>query len=127
MESVLTPNRPFVNGSYLQKYINKPITLIGSVLKVLFKSKNVYNLFNIIYIILCNFLQVSPDGKSVTLQTTDDQVVTANFHEPIDNALDGWVEVHGFAKDKGTVAGESSYNLPTSVTNDFGKTIFRLY
>jgi len=63
---------------------------------------------------------VSPDGKSVTLQTTDDQVVTVKFHEPIDSSLDGWVEVHGLAKDKGTVAGESYYNLPSSITDDFG-------
>lgn len=55
------------------------------------------------------------------MQTTDDQVVTVNFHEPIDSSLDGWVEVHGLAKDKGTVAGESYYNLPSSITDDFGK------
>jgi len=64
---------------------------------------------------------VSPDGKSLTMQTTDDQVVTVNFHEPIDSTLDGWVEVHGLAKNKGTVAGESYYNLPSSITDDFGK------
>lgn len=67
------------------------------------------------------FTQVSSDSKSVTMQTTDDQVVTVNFHEPIDSSLDGWVEVHGLAKDKGTVAGESYYNLPSSITDDFGK------
>lgn len=70
---------------------------------------------------------MSPDGKTVTLQTTDDQVVTVNFHESIDSSLDGWVEIHGFAKDKGTVSGESYYNLPSSITDDFGKIIFKLH
>lgn len=65
-------------------------------------------------------IQVSSDCKSVTLQTTDDQVVTVTFHEPVDSALDGWVEVHGYAKDKGIVIGKSCYNLPASITNDFG-------
>lgn len=61
------------------------------------------------------------DGKSITLQTTDDQVVTVNFHEPIDSSLDGWVEIQGFAKNKGNVSGESYFNLPSSITDDFGK------
>lgn len=69
---------------------------------------------------LLNFLQVSPGGKSITLQTTDDQVVIVNFHEPVESSLDGWVEVHGYAKDKGTVVGQSYYNLPSSITDDFG-------
>jgi hypothetical protein len=34
MESKLIPTRAFVNGSYLMKYIDKPVTLIGSVVKV---------------------------------------------------------------------------------------------
>ncbi|XP_025204943.1 uncharacterized protein LOC112601499 [Melanaphis sacchari] len=100
MESVTIPTRAFVNGSFLQKFSNKPITLIGNVLKV------------------------SSDGKSVTMQATDDQVVTVNFHEPVDSSLDGWIEVHGLAKDKGTVAGESFYNLPSSITDDFDKSQF---
>jgi hypothetical protein len=29
--------------------------------------------------------------------------------------------VHGLAKDKSTVGGESYYNLPSSITVDFGK------
>lgn len=61
------------------------------------------------------------DSKSVTLQSTDDQVVTVNFHEPIDSTLDGWIQVHGFAKGKGTIGGENYYNLPSSITDDFGK------
>ncbi|XP_026813279.1 replication protein A 14 kDa subunit-like [Rhopalosiphum maidis] len=100
MESVTIPTRAFVNGSFLQKFANKPVTLIGNVLKV------------------------NPDGKSVTMQTTDDQVVTVNFHEPVESSLDGWVEVHGLVKDKGTVAGESYYNLPSSITDDFEKPQF---
>ncbi|XP_015367746.1 PREDICTED: uncharacterized protein LOC107164432 [Diuraphis noxia] len=100
MESTTIPTRSFVNGSFLQKFTDKPVTLIGNVLKV------------------------SPDGKSVTMQTTDDHVVTVNFHEPIDSSLDGWVEVHGLAKDKGTVAGGSYYNLPSSITDDFDKSQF---
>lgn len=67
------------------------------------------------------FLQVGSDSKSITLQSTDDQVITVNFHEPIDSSLDGWVEVHGFAKSKGIIGGESYYNLPSSITDDFGK------
>lgn len=66
-------------------------------------------------------VQLSPDGKLLTLQTTDDQVVTVAFHEPIDSSQDGWVEVHGYAKDKGSVRGESYYNLPSSITDDFGE------
>ncbi|XP_025406192.1 uncharacterized protein LOC112680343 [Sipha flava] len=100
MESKLIPTRAFVNGSYLMKYIDKPVTLIGSVVKV------------------------SDDSKTLTLQTTDDQVVTVNFHEAIDSSLDGWVEVHGLAKDKSTVGGESYYNLPSSITVDFEKQQF---
>jgi len=100
MESVVLPTRAFVNGSYLQKYIDKPVTLIGNILKV------------------------GSDGKTITLQTTDDHVVTINFHEPIDGPLDGWIEVQGFAKDKGTVGGESYYNLPSSITDDFDKQQF---
>ncbi|VVC36312.1 Nucleic acid-binding, OB-fold,Replication factor A protein 3 [Cinara cedri] len=100
MESVVLPTRAFVNGSYLQKFIDKPVTFIGSVLKV------------------------ASDSKSITLQSTDDQVVTVHFHEPIDSSLDGWVEVHGYAKSKGTIGGESYYNLPSSITNDFEKQQF---
>jgi len=70
-------------------------------------------------------LKVSPDGKSITLQSTDDHVVTVNFDESVNSSLTGWVEVHGFAKDKGTVNGESYYNLP-SITDDFGKYIISL-
>lgn len=63
---------------------------------------------------------MNSDGKSIVLQATDDQVVNVNFHEPIDSSLDGWIEVHGLAKDKGTVNGESFFNLPSSITDDFG-------
>lgn len=50
-------------------------------------------------------------------------MVTVNFHESIDSSLDGWIEVQGFVKDKGVVGGESFYNLPSSITDDFGKLI----
>lgn len=63
---------------------------------------------------------MSSDGKSLTLQTTDDQVVTINFHETVDSSPDGWVEIHGYAKDKGSVSGESCFNLPSLITDDFG-------
>ncbi|KAL4149474.1 hypothetical protein QTP88_003418 [Uroleucon formosanum] len=103
MESVAIPTRAFVNGSFLQKFIGKSVTLIGNVLKV------------------------SPDGISITMQTTDDHVVTVNFQEPIDSSLDGWAEIQGLVKDKGTVSGHSYYNLPSSITDDFGKYTIREY
>lgn len=55
------------------------------------------------------------------LQTTDDQVVTVNYYDEIDSSLDGWIEVHGFVKGKGIISGESYYNLPSSITDNFGK------
>ncbi|XP_050430349.1 uncharacterized protein LOC126839230 isoform X2 [Adelges cooleyi] len=100
MESIVLPTRTFVNGSYLQKFVGKPITLIGSILKV------------------------NSNGMSVTLQSTDNQVVTATFHEPIDSCIDGWLEVHGFVQDKATISGDNYFNLPSSITNDFDKNQF---
>lgn len=64
---------------------------------------------------------MNSDGKSLMLQTTDDQVVTVNYYEEIDSSLDGWIEVHGFVKGKGIISGESYYNLPSSITDNFGK------
>lgn len=72
------------------------------------------------------FIQLSSDGKSITVQTTDDQVVTVNFHEQIDSSVNGWIEVHGFAKGKGVVTGDSYYILPSSITDNFGKPYFIL-
>lgn len=72
------------------------------------------------YFFFFYFTQTSADGKSITLQSTDDQVVTVNFHDTIDSSLDGWIEVHGIVKDKGTISGDYYYNLPSSITDDFG-------
>jgi len=64
---------------------------------------------------------VNGNGKSVTLQTTDDHVVAVNFEEPVDCSPDGWIEAVGFVKDKSTVDATFCINVPSSITNDFGK------
>ncbi|XP_050531855.1 uncharacterized protein LOC126900287 isoform X2 [Daktulosphaira vitifoliae] len=97
MESTILSTRIFVNSSYLQKSIGKPVALIGFVKKI------------------------NSDSTSITIQTTDDQSVIVNFHEPIDSYVDGWLEIHGFFQDKGTVNGDAYFNLPSSITNDFDK------
>ncbi|XP_050429918.1 uncharacterized protein LOC126839039 [Adelges cooleyi] len=95
MESSILPTRTYVNGGYLQKSIGKPVTLIASVLKI------------------------SGDGKSLTLQTTDNQVVTANFHEPVYSKVDALVEIHGYVSDKTTINGTYHISFPSNITNDF--------
>lgn len=52
MESVTLPTRAFVNGSYLQKFINQPVTFIGSVLKVIIVF--IYRIF-MNYVFVSNF------------------------------------------------------------------------
>jgi len=63
---------------------------------------------------------VNASGQSVTLQTTDDQVVTVNFEEPVDCSPDGWLEVMGFVKDKNVMSANFCVNVPSSISDNFG-------
>ncbi|XP_050536234.1 uncharacterized protein LOC126902708 [Daktulosphaira vitifoliae] len=97
MESTIFPTRTYVNGSYLHKFVGKSITLIATVLKI------------------------GGNEKSLTLQTTDNQVVKVNFQETVDSEIDSLVEVQGYVADKTTINGTYYINLPSTITHDFDK------
>lgn len=70
--------RNVVNGKLLNQYNNKPVSIIGIV------------------------TNINPNGSSFDIRTTDNMTVPINLTSPLDDMLEGYVEVRigaGFGED----------------------------
>jgi hypothetical protein len=65
-------------------------------------------------------LQTHPNGISVELKTTDNQVVTVRMQEPFQEPLSGLVEFHGTVQGKNTISSDFYLSFPPEFTNSFG-------
>lgn len=72
--------REIVNGATLTGYLNKKVSIIGYVTD---KSSN---------------------GLSFDIRTTDNQIVKVTLKRPLDQPIDGYVEVHGTSMGKSLAA-----------------------
>lgn len=66
--------RPLVNGTYLQKYTGRTVTLVGVV------------------------ILVNPNGTSFDVKTPDLQIVTVSMRKPLKEPITGLVEVQGIVQ-----------------------------
>ncbi|XP_046680967.1 replication protein A 14 kDa subunit-like [Homalodisca vitripennis] len=87
--------RTKVNGSLLPKFINRNISLMGIVIKT------------------------NPNGRSFDIQTGDRQVVTVNLRQPLDDMVEGLVEVQGVVQGKGLVMCDYYINFPPELAETF--------
>ncbi|XP_057659354.1 uncharacterized protein LOC130895817 [Diorhabda carinulata] len=69
-----------INGGQLSIFINKNVSIIGFV------------------------TEKAPNGLWFEIRTTDNQIVRVTMKLPIDQPLDGYVEVHGVSTGKGIIA-----------------------
>lgn len=72
--------REIVNGAQLGASINRKISITGFV------------------------IDKSPNGLSFDLRTTDNQIVKINLKRPMNDPVEGYVEVHGISTGKGVNA-----------------------
>ncbi|CAH1163566.1 unnamed protein product [Phaedon cochleariae] len=72
--------REIVSGTHLGAHINKNVSITGFV------------------------MEISPNGLWFEMKTTDNQVVRISLQRPIDNPIEGYVEVHGKSTGKGITA-----------------------
>nr|BAN20596.1 unkown protein [Riptortus pedestris] len=71
--------RPLTNGTYLQKYTGKAVTLVGVV------------------------ILVNPNGMSFDLKTPDLQIVTVQMRKPLKEPVSGLVEVQGIVSGRNNI------------------------
>ncbi|CAH1153688.1 unnamed protein product [Phaedon cochleariae] len=74
--------REIVTGNQLGAHINKMVSVTGIV------------------------TEISPNGLWFEMKTTDNQIVRISLKRPIDNPIEGYVEVHGKSTGKGITAEE---------------------
>ncbi|XP_054269948.1 replication protein A 14 kDa subunit-like [Macrosteles quadrilineatus] len=87
--------RTKVNGSLLPKFMNKNVSIFGTVIKT------------------------NPNGRSFDIQTGDKQVVTVNLKEPLMDPLTGLVEVQGVSQGRGLVESDYFINFPPELAENF--------
>ncbi|CAH0385113.1 unnamed protein product [Bemisia tabaci] len=84
-----------VNGTFLSQNVGKPISIIGSILKM------------------------NPSNNGFDIQTTDNHVVSVSCKEMISECLDGLVEVRGIAEGKNSVTCDYYILFPRELASTF--------
>lgn len=69
-------------------------------------------------------IQTNPNGRSFDVQTGDKHVVTINLRQPLNDLLEGLVEVHGVSQGKGLILCDNLINFPPELAESFGKLRF---
>lgn len=69
-------------------------------------------------------IQTNPNGRSFDVQTGDRQVVTVNLRQPLNDMLEGLVEVHGVSQGKGLILCDNFINFPPELADSFGKLFY---
>lgn len=72
--------REIVNGATLGGYLNKKVSIVGYV------------------------TDKTPNGLSFDVRTTDNQIVKVTLKRPLDQPVEGYVEVHGTSMGKSIAA-----------------------
>ena len=67
---------------------------------------------------------MSPDGKYIELQTTDNVKVNITLPEPIDGGTEGYIEICGTAKSKSTLFAISYTRFHPEMCENFGENSF---
>ncbi|XP_045595319.1 replication protein A 14 kDa subunit [Procambarus clarkii] len=94
MEGVVSEARTRVNGALLAQYNSRPVVLMGEVDKV------------------------DPSGRMVTVRASDGQPVQVRFQQPLQEILEGVVEIHGVAEGRQLVC-KSYITFPLDDAKNF--------
>lgn len=55
------------------------------------------------------------------MKSTDNQLVTVSFSSPVQEMIDGWIEVRGVGQGKSNVRCQHYLQLPADIMGNFGE------
>lgn len=83
---------------------------------------------SLLFISICSIFQVGADRTSVTLKTTDEEMINVSFPEAIEQLqMHEYLEVYGKVQSKNTLSAVSYVHFPSSMTDNFCKDWFWNY
>ncbi|XP_055934459.1 replication protein A 14 kDa subunit-like [Argiope bruennichi] len=89
-----------IANSSLSQHVGKPVTLLGE------------------------FDQLEPNGRMFTMKTSPNSTVTIQLQEPVQDMLEGIVEVQGILSNNNTLQCEKINNFPTRLTDKFDLVLY---